>query len=580
MNLWVETPTVRDAMSLTRALLNADPVRTVIIDARGTFLLANEAWNRFATPRGRLGEGATYFDYLAGHFESTERVAAVCQRGLTGLIQRELNRFDLDYPTVGANLRWFRVTMQPCPEAHGCYLVRHEDVTEKRLTDEKLRAALRFQQVILDHAGYAMIVTTGGGAITTFNPAAERMLGYAAGEVLNRRNLLDFHDPAELAEALGGSPSPIESMLALTQGEEGTEREWTWVRQDGTRVPVLLSVNALRADNDVLTGFVAMAVDIGARKKIEAQLSQAQRLESIGQLAAGIAHEINTPMQFVSDNVEFLETCFQTICEVSDEIDQQLTSSATSWSERRSRIETIYTRTGFVKLRQMIHSAIGDCRDGCERIVSIVRAMRQLSHPGTAKYERIDLNELIRSACTLSRNRWKYIAELELLLDANLPPVKCRVAEISQVMLNLVVNAADAIAEAVGDRPEAEKMGTIRVRTESTGDAVLIRVSDTGPGIPQAIRERIFDPFFTTKAVGKGTGQGLSIAYDAVVNKHQGTIQVFSEVGAGAMFVVTLPVDLPSGPLSGMWQVGGHRESERRLDLNQPSPHDADDLIG
>jgi two-component system, NtrC family, sensor kinase len=580
MNFWVETPAPRDAMALTRALLNADPVRTVIVDARGSFLVANEAWNRFAAQRSRLAEGDTYFDYLARHFESTERVAAVCARGLTGLAQREVARFDLDYPTVGGNLRWFRVTMQPCPELHGRYLIRHEDVTEKRLIEEKLRAALRFQQVILDHAGYAMIVTTGGGAITTFNPAAERMLGYAAGEVLNRRNLLDFHDPAELGEALGGSPSQLESMLALTQGEEGTEREWTWVRKDGTRVPVLLSVNALRADNDVLTGFVAMAVDIGARKKIEAQLSQAQRLESIGQLAAGIAHEINTPMQFVSDNVEFLETCFQTICEVSDEIDQQLNGSATNWSERRSRIDSIYTRTGFVKLRGMIQSAIGDCRDGCERIVSIVRAMRQLSHPGTAKYERIDLNELIRSACTLSRNRWKYIAELELLLDTNLPPVKCRVAEISQVMLNLVVNAADAIAEAVGDRPEAEKMGTIRVRTESTGDAVLIRVSDTGPGIPQAIRERIFDPFFTTKAVGKGTGQGLSIAYDAVVNKHQGTIQVFSEVGAGAMFVVTLPVDLPSGPLSGMWQVGGHRESERRLDLNQPSPHDADDLIG
>jgi signal transduction histidine kinase len=156
--------------------------------------------------------------------------------------------------------------------------------------------------------------------------------------------------------------------------------------------------------------------------------------------------------------------------------------------------------------------------------------------------------------------------------------VKCRVAEISQVLLNLIVNAADAIAEKTGDRPNEK--GLIRVRTDSSGDMVMIRISDTGMGIPEAIRDKIFDPFFTTKAVGKGTGQGLSIAYDAVVNKHQGVIQVFSEVGEGTMFVVSLPVDFPSGPLSGIWKVGDAHDSPMQINLNAKLPQDADDLIG
>jgi signal transduction histidine kinase len=281
---------------------------------------------------------------------------------------------------------------------------------------------------------------------------------------------------------------------------------------------------------------------------MQKELNQAQRLESIGQLAAGIAHEINTPMQFLSDNIEYLSECTDKFFEVVDAYERNLSDKEQrSWLERRQELEEIIARNRFDVIRQQIPSAISESLDGVRRVIEIVRAMKEFSHQGQAEKVGVDLNNAVRSTVMISRNRWKYVADVETELDPDLPTLRCVPAEINQVLLNLVVNAADAVADKVGT--DGQTKGKINVRTRSDGPQVIVEVEDTGCGIPTEIRERIFDPFFTTKDVGKGTGQGLAICYNIVVLKHRGSIEVDSEPGAGTTFRVLLPTCPPVDPL-------------------------------
>jgi signal transduction histidine kinase len=279
---------------------------------------------------------------------------------------------------------------------------------------------------------------------------------------------------------------------------------------------------------------------------MQKELDQAQRLESIGQLAAGIAHEINTPMQFLSDNIEYLSECCEKFFEVVDAYERNLSNTAQkSWLERRQELEEIITRNRFDDIRSQVPSAIAESLDGVRRVIEIVRAMKEFSHQGQSERVGVDLNNAVRSTIMISRNRWKYVAELESELDPDLPTLKCVPAEVNQVLLNLVVNAADAVADKVG--LDGHTKGKIIVRTRSSGPYVIFEVEDSGCGIPPEIRERIFDPFFTTKEVGKGTGQGLAICFNIVVTKHHGSIEVESEPGVGTTFRVLLPAG-PANP--------------------------------
>ncbi|HDH97429.1 MAG TPA: histidine kinase, partial [Proteobacteria bacterium] len=196
-------------------------------------------------------------------------------------------------------------------------------------------------------------------------------------------------------------------------------------------------------------------------------------------------------------------------------------------------------------LAEEVPKAIDESLDGIERIASIVRAMKEFSHPGLEEKVAIDINRAIQNTVTISRNEWKYVADVELDLDPNLPLVPCLPRDINQVLLNIIVNAAHAIADVVGEGRAAK--GKITISTRHIGDWVEIRISDTGTGIPPEIRHRIFDPFFTTKEVGKGTGQGLSIAHSIVVDKHKGQIFFETEMGKGTTFFIRLPLESPDG---------------------------------
>ncbi|TWT88157.1 C4-dicarboxylate transport sensor protein DctB [Pseudobythopirellula maris] len=274
---------------------------------------------------------------------------------------------------------------------------------------------------------------------------------------------------------------------------------------------------------------------------LEDQLGEAQKLEAIGQLSAGVAHEINTPMQYMSDNIEFLSDCSARLFEVVDVYHDQLENrdNPLSWQQRISAVKAACERCRYDYIREQIPHAIEESLEGVRRVIEIVRAMKQMSHPGTQEMTPTDINEAVRTTALLCKNRWKYAAELELFLADDLPEVPAFTNEINQVLVNLLVNAADAIVDKNGDSGE---LGKMVVRTRRSGDWVQIDVQDDGCGMDEVVRRRIFDPFYTTKEVGKGTGQGLAISYNVVVNHHQGRIDLSSEPGAGTCFTVELPL--------------------------------------
>jgi signal transduction histidine kinase len=210
-----------------------------------------------------------------------------------------------------------------------------------------------------------------------------------------------------------------------------------------------------------------------------------------------------------------------------------------SWSQRKREMDRLVVECRYDHLRVQAPAAIEEAADAVQRVIEIVRAMKAMSHPGTVDKVSTNINHLIRSAAAISKNRWKYAAEIEFHLHEPLPDVKALPAELSQAFLNLIVNASDAVVEKNGENSSV--LGRITISTRADRDGVLIEVSDDGNGIPAAVRQRIFDPFFTTKDVGKGTGQGLAITYDVVVNKHGGVIDVESRVGEGTTFAIWLP---------------------------------------
>jgi two-component system NtrC family sensor kinase len=298
------------------------------------------------------------------------------------------------------------------------------------------------------------------------------------------------------------------------------------------------SLVSLRDPLPVRPTVFGISLDITQQKRLEMQLAQAHKLESIGQLAAGIAHEINTPTQFIGDNVRFLQ---ESVGEVLEVLNRLLAVSSRQDTRPLSpgEIQALLEDVDVAFLVEQLPKAIAQSLEGVGRIAKIVGAMKDFSHPAVDR-TLYDLNRAIESTVAVATNEWKYVAEVQTHLDATLRPIAVMPGAFNQVILNLLVNAAHAVGERASVNPEAK--GLITISTRQCAPWVEIRIQDTGCGIAEANRSRIFDPFFTTKPVGKGTGQGLAIAYDVIVTKHQGEIEVESTLGVGTTFIVRLPL--------------------------------------
>ncbi|NTV75005.1 MAG: ATP-binding protein [Holophaga sp.] len=277
-------------------------------------------------------------------------------------------------------------------------------------------------------------------------------------------------------------------------------------------------------------------------KQTQARMLQMQKMESIGQLAAGIAHEINTPTQFVADNITFLRSTLEPLLAL---IDASLVlvgkmRETPFHAEQLTDFDSLRDAADLEFVREQAPLALAQCSEGLSRIAGIVKAMKTFSHASSGVLEPEDLGDILRSALTVSQSEWKHVADVELAIDPDLPAVACLRDEIGQVVMNLVINAAHAI----GDQIERGKLarGRIELSVRVQGDHVELRVADDGTGIPEDIRERVFEPFFTTKAVGRGSGQGLALAYSTLVERHKGEIHLEPRDGGGTCIVARWPI--------------------------------------
>ncbi len=381
-----------------------------------------------------------------------------------------------------------------------------------------------------------LIGVDGDGRVVHWNRQAEAIFGAKAEEIVGK--------PFQQSP-LRWSWERIQAEVARCCSERRAVslKELRYARPDGREGFLNVTISPYLSDNGDKSGFLVAAEEVTEYKILQHQLMQAQKLESIGQLAAGIAHEINTPTQFIGDNTRFLREAFAGLLGVMERY-RALKEAARSGQvspELIAAVEDKEEEADLDYLTQEIPLAIEQSMEGIERVAHIVQAMRAFSHPGGQEMTAVDLNKAVETTVTVARNEWKYVADVELQLDSTLPHVQGLPNEINQVILNMLLNAAHAIKDVVGSRPE--RKGKITIRTQRTNGWAEIHISDTGTGIPAAIRHRIFDPFFTTKEVGKGTGQGLAIAHSVIVDRHKGAITFETEEGKGTTFVIRLPIN-------------------------------------
>jgi len=411
----------------------------------------------------------------------------------------------------------------------------------ERMIEDTTRDLYQSNEELRDANGYlthlyrvlpgALLVIEHDGVVRDLNEAAAAMLRCSAKALRGR-------DAALVSSAL--------ARLSTNRSQVSTHHRFEdeWTQADGGNVPVLVSY-ARAEDRDGHALWVVFGVDIRERRALEMDLRHAQKLESVGQLAAGVAHEINTPMQFIGDNVHFLQEAFADLMNVVDVYAGALDGAAEALStDVGASLNAVREQADLDYLRERAPRAFERTLEGIARVSSIVAAMKAFAHPQEAKAP-ADLNACVMTTLTVARNEYKYIAHIETDLGT-LPEVQCHAGDVNQVLLNLVVNAAHAIDEKktrASAQPSDGGMGTIRVRSWAEHGYAVVAVSDTGDGIPPQVQGRIFEPFFTTKEVGKGTGQGLAICYSIVSEGHSGSLTFETAAGQGTTFFMRLPLD-------------------------------------
>jgi PAS domain S-box-containing protein len=399
----------------------------------------------------------------------------------------------------------------------------------------------------------AIVTSRVDGALIDINQAAMVAFGYEERNdalALNMRNL--YVNPAERDRRVAAT-------LADPSIKPG---EYRLRHKNGTSFPALVQLRIIRDDKGEADRIQTFVTDISEYKRLEEDRQAMEheqrisaRLKSVGALAAGIAHEINTPMQFVSDSVYFLKMAVGELDVLWPEL-TQLVRESTGTGDPTSTIKRIEQSLAHIDVDQLVVDANQSAEralEGIRRVTKIIRAMREFAHPDNGEHTKVDINNALETTLTVCKNVYKEIADVETDFGA-LPSVMCQYGEVNQVFLNIIVNAAHAIEAAHRDGAK----GLIRISTAVEDGYAVIRIQDNGTGIPESVKARIFDPFFTTKEVGKGTGQGLAIVQSVIVARHHGRITVDSEVGKGTTFILRLPIEDQDRKVS---EVGNEQEA-------------------
>jgi len=514
----------RQSEERLRKITDSLPAMIAYWDHDGICRFANEAHVQQIGKTAQAMVERSFDEIFGPEFESAREAKAAVMAG-----ERQL--FDMCSPLADGTLRHWQAEYLP-HWSHGQVVGFYAlivDITERK----KAEARLVRQEALLSATGRMGEI---GGWEQEYADAGPQLSEMACrihdlppGTKPDETTWAKFYPPESLrtvrrsmteAFELG---KPFDYIVPFVTAA-GRQR---WIRSIGE--PQMLNGKCVR--------IVGAIQDVTQQKHVETELAQSQKLESIGQLAAGIAHEINTPTQFIGNNVSFVS---DSVGEILDVVVKIRDIAATSGGQV-SAAELLATLQS-IELPYLIEEvplAIKQSQEGIERIQRIVGAMKEFSHPAVEKTP-LDINRAISSTIVVASNEWKYVAEMVTDFEQGLPSVGLMPGSFNQVILNLIVNAAHAISEVVDGGSRGK--GTITVSTRRVDDWVEVAIRDTGCGVPEAIRDRIFDPFFTTKPVGKGTGQGLAIAHDVVVNKHGGAIAIEDNPGGGTAFILRLPL--------------------------------------
>jgi PAS domain S-box-containing protein len=504
-----------------KEVLRHAPMVLMAIDSAGGFSLVDGGALPYWQAGGRPMVGASMYDLL----ESSPELVDGFEKALGGQSQRCRTYvgdriFELSFSPAGSETG---TTVRACCVAKD---ITERAESEKQRIEEQLASFEQQRRMAADFRAVIErlplgIVVTRDQRIVFFNLSAATCLRWADPDSYLGRDFSQCFPPESRASLIEKQSELLELVrfgeVQLATGDgKGivAEVQSVGIEFEGTRA----SLFAIRDVTDV--------------HRMEQDLRQAQRLEAIGRLAAGIAHEINTPIQFIGDNASFLGRAFVDVSAYLSlcEVEIPAGEARAGLVARKDELDVVFAQ-------EQAPQAAANIAEGVERVAKIVSAMKAYAHPGDAKKSPADINRALETTVVVATNEWKQVAKVVTQLG-EIPPVPCRLGELNQVFLNLLVNASHAI----GERVSGEDKGQITIRTFVENDMVVVAIGDNGTGIPTDVRDRVFDPFFTTKGVGRGTGQGLTLARRVVVDQHGGQLDFATEVGKGTTFFVRLPL--------------------------------------
>ncbi len=559
----------------TEMVLDSLPVQVAVLNTSGCIIKINQLW---ATTAAMFNDGFTSISLGASCIEHVRKkaldgnlYAKRALEGLTDVLNGLCQRFCMEY-CLGDEIRkeWFLMeagtlkdrqsgVVLTCTNISSQKRYEHQVETAKQLAlrarDElsdantqtaiaieianELNATLHLENhnknLILSALPSVLIIVNADRVIMEWTGGAEHVFGVTANDAVGNR--------IEQV-ALGVNWNEIDPALdaCLLKGQTMRLDDCRFRRLNGSEGILGITCAPIPMADSQKWGALIVGADITERRALEGQLAHSQKLEGIGQLAAGIAHEINTPSQYIGDNVRFVQQGLKDICSVVSAVRKfvELPDEHALHSPELSQVQVAMREADIDFLLEEIPLAIEQTLEGISHVNRIVSAMKDFSHPGSDKKVSSQVNRLLDSTITVTRNEWKYVAEMVTTFDPDLPAILCFPGDLNQVFLNVIINAAHAIADA--NKTLQQEKGTIQISTHQTDVSVLVKVRDSGTGIPLQARPHVFDPFYTTKEVGRGTGQGLSIAHNIVKARHGGDIWFETECGVGTTFIIELPL--------------------------------------